>query len=63
MRDWIIAGSALALLSIGISWVRRTIRHQRETYILHRKYGDLPMFEDFFQRLKEEQGKGKGRVG
>lgn len=63
MWDWLLAGGAVLLLGLGFSWVRGRIRQHKETYMLHRKYGDLPMFEDFFQRLKEERGKGKGRVG
>lgn len=63
MWEWLWAGGALVLVGCGVAWVRRQMRYRREEAILYRKYGDLPMFEDFFKRLREERGKGKGRIG
>lgn len=41
-------------------WAVRTIRIMRENEILQRKYGDLPMFADFFRRLELEERRKKG---
>lgn len=49
----------LGMVALG-TWVIRTVRIMRENEILQRKYGDLPMFADFFRRLELEERRKKG---
>lgn len=61
--DWkwvILVAVACVGLSVLGMWAIRTIRIMRETEILQRKYGDLPMFADFFRRLELEERRKRG---
>lgn len=58
---WLFLSAAVfvGLAALGM-WAVRTIRIMRENEILQRKYGDLPMFADFFRRLELEERRKKG---
>lgn len=58
---WIVLFAAvlIGLIAVGL-WLIRTIRIMHETEILQRKYGDLPMFADFFRRLEIEERRKRG---
>lgn len=56
----IILAAALIGAVMAVFWSIRTIRIMHETRILQRKYGDLPMFADFFRRLEAEENRKKG---
>lgn len=62
MREWVIWAGALALAVTFWQWLKAQRRYRKEEEVLRRKYGDLPMFEDFFRRLQEERRERKGRV-
>lgn len=62
MGDLVIWGGAVVLLGCGASWLRRSFRNQKELYVLQKKYGDLPMFDEFFRRVQAERRSRKGRV-
>lgn len=62
MWNWLLWGGALLLLWAAV-WRWRAIRREElERRVLEKKYGDLPMFDDFFRRLREERRRQRGRA-
>lgn len=54
-----LAALLAALVTAGL-WLIRVYRITHEAQILQRKYGDLPMFADFFRRLEAEERRKRG---
>lgn len=55
MIEMLVVAGAIGLTGAITYAVRRARWLKREQRILYKKYGDLPMFEDFFQRMHNER--------
>lgn len=58
--SWIVLVLLFVVMALLLRRIARPITREREAEILRRKYGDLPMFEDFFRRLEVEERKENG---
>lgn len=59
--SWLLWSGILLVLVLGFAKLREVRRQERERRVLEQKYGDLPMFDEFFKRLRDER-QSKGRA-